>query len=97
MAAPKVNVKGDSHTEIILFREGAEKTHTFLNYVILIRRTDNDYPVDGETDEDGYIYFIQAFPMNKDEKILYIYLNSDEADVITELMLELTGENLRDY
>jgi hypothetical protein len=97
MSAPKVIVKSTLNTEIILFREGAEKTYAFMNHVILVRRTDDDYPVDGETDEDGYIYFIQAIPINNYEKTMYVYINSDEADIITEIILEETGENVCDY
>lgn len=97
MSAPKVVIKGDTHTEIVLFREGAEKTYVFMEHIILIRRTDDDYPVDGETDEDGYIYFIQAIPINNYKKTVYVYINSDEADIITEIILEETGENVCDY
>jgi hypothetical protein len=91
---PKVTVTDDAY-HITLFRNGKEEKFSFFGATLRVSRTDDDFPVGGELDEDGYLYFIQAF--YDDGTSTEIYVNPDEADVIVELIYEQTGEEVGDY
>jgi hypothetical protein len=93
MSSPRL-VISDSQLDIILFRGSREEHHNLYNYVILVCRTDDDFPVDGELDEDGYMYYIFASGSPEDQ---YIYLTPDEADIIVDTIYEQTGVNVCDY
>ena len=94
MSAPKVLVTKDAY-HITLFRNGEEKTFSFFGAALIVTRTDDDFPVVGDVDEDGSLYFIQAF--YPDGTSTEVYVDSEEADQIVDLILEQTGENVGDY
>ena len=93
MSEPRL-VINDSQLDIILFRGSKEEHYELYNYTIFVCRTDNDFPVDGELDEDGYMYYIFATdgPRN-----MYIYVTPDEADIIVDIIYEQTGKQVGDY
>jgi hypothetical protein len=91
---PKVTVTDDAY-QITLFRKGKEETFSFSRGTIIVSRTDDDFPVGGELDEEGYLYFIQCF--ESQEKHSFVYVTPDEADVIVQLIFEQSGENVGDY
>ena len=93
MSGPRLII-GDSQLDIILFRGSREEHHNLYNYIIRVCRTDDDFPVDGELDEYGYMYYISA---TDGAKHLYVYLTPDEADIIVDTIYEQTGVNVCDY
>ena len=93
MSGPRL-VISDSQLDIILFRGSKEEYYELYGYTILVCRTDDDFPVDGELDEDGYMYYIFATDCAKHQ---YIYLTPDEADIIIDTIYEQTGKQVCDY
>ena len=103
MSAPKVLVTKDAHQttlyrnnyQITLFRNGKEETFKFIGAEFYVNRTDDDFPVAGDVDEDGYLYFMQAF--YPDGTSTEVYVEPEEADIIVDLVYEQTGKNVGDY
>jgi len=94
MSTPKVLVTEDAY-HITLSRNGCEKTFSFFGAALIVTRTDDEFPVEGDLDEEGYLYFIQAFYI--DGTSTEIYVDPEEADQIVNLILDQTGENVGDY
>jgi hypothetical protein len=94
MNTPIVNIENNGIYKITLFRGGGKEFHCFKQEV-LVRRTDEDFPVEGEPDEDGYLYFIQGVDAEGVQN--YVYVTPGEADLIVADIFTETGKEVGDY
>jgi hypothetical protein len=103
MSAPKVLVTKDANQttlyrnnyQITLFRNEKEETFSFIGAELIVTRTDDDFPVVGDVDEYGYLYFMQAF--YQDGTTTEVYVDPEEADIIVALVRKQTGKNVGGY
>jgi hypothetical protein len=93
MNTPTVSFDTKSGYQITLFRNGEKELHNFKD--VFVRNTDEDFPVPGEPDEDGYLYFIHGIDAKGANH--YVYVTPEEADLIVADIFDQTGEEVGDY
>lgn len=93
MDTPTVSFDRAATYNITLFRNGGKEFHKFKT--VFVRRTDDDFPVEGEPDEDGYLYFIQGIDAEGHHN--YVYVTPEEADLIVAEVFTETGNQVGYY